>query len=95
MARYNSYNVGTAVTIYCTFSVSGVNTDPTTITLEITDPQANTDTYTYALAQITKTATGMYNKEITPDEAGLWRYRWIGTGTCIATNQYKFKVVST
>lgn len=95
MARYTSYNLGTAVTVSATFAVSSTNTDPTTVTLEITDPGGNTDTYTYAGATVTKDAVGQYSKEITPDEAGYWKYRWIGTGTCIAANSYKFKMVST
>lgn len=92
---YNSYNLGTAVTVSATFSVSSTNTDPTTITLEITDPSGNTDTYTYGAAQVTKDGTGLYSKQITPDEAGLWKYRWVGTGTVIAANSYKFRMVST
>lgn len=92
---YNSYNLGTAVTVSTIFSVSSTNTDPTTITLEITDPSANTDTYTYALSQVVKDATGQYSKEFTPDEAGLWRYRWVGTGAVIAANMSKFRIAST
>ena len=44
---YNFYHIGTAVKVSCTFQVSSTDTDPTTITLEVTDPSGNTDTYTY------------------------------------------------
>jgi hypothetical protein len=39
---YNSYQFGTNVTVESTFSVSTTNTDPTAVTLEITDPSGNT-----------------------------------------------------
>lgn len=74
--------VGDTVRIGNTFSVDDVNTDPTTVTLLVTDPSGNTEgTYTYAGSTITKTATGVYHKDLTVDEAGLWTVKWTGTGT--------------
>lgn len=73
--------VGDTVRIGNTFSVSDVNTDPTTVTLVVTDPSGNTEgTYTYAGSTITKTATGVYHKDLTVDEDGVWEYKWTGTG---------------
>lgn len=68
-------------TLTNTFSVSGVNTDPTTVSLTITTPAGVATTYTYAAAEITKTATGIYTKDIACSEAGVWLYLWVGTGT--------------
>lgn len=76
--------VGSAIQLKNTFTVSDVKTDPTAVSLEVKDPSGNTDTYTYALAQITKNSTGVYSKTISFDEAGVWRYEWQGTGACIA-----------
>jgi uncharacterized protein YfaS (alpha-2-macroglobulin family) len=90
---YNSYSFGTAVQLTGTFSVSSTNTDPTAVTLEITDPSGNVDTY--STTDLTNSAVGVYNKTITPDEAGLWRYRFAGTGAVIAANIFKFYVEST
>lgn len=90
---YNSYNMGTAVQVSVTFSVSSTNTDPTTVTLEITDPSGNTDTY--STTDLTNSAVGVYSKTVTPDEAGYWKYRFAGTGAVIAANSYKFYMVST
>lgn len=67
-------------TLTNTFQVAGVDTDPTTITLVVTDPLGVATTYTHAGATITKTATGIYTKDIPCTEAGLWTYVWIGTG---------------
>lgn len=72
--------VGDLATVTNTFKVSNVNTDPTTISLAVTTPAGVTTTYTYAASQITRTAAGVYTKDITLSEAGTWAYVWTGTG---------------
>lgn len=67
-------------TLTNTFSVSGTPTDPTTITLAITDPTGSATSYTYAGAQITRTSAGVYTKDIPCTMDGIWTYTWIGTG---------------
>lgn len=67
-------------TLTNTFTIAGVATDPTTITLEVTDPTGTTTTYTHAGATITKTGTGVYTKDVPCTAAGIWRYVWTGTG---------------
>ena len=42
--------VGDTVTLTNTFKVSGTATDPTTISLVVTDPAGTATTYTYAAA---------------------------------------------
>jgi hypothetical protein len=59
---------------------AGIATDPTTISLTITTPAQVATTYTYAAAQITKTSTGVYTKDIACTEDGEWTYEWTGTG---------------
>lgn len=71
--------VGEPVVLTNTFTVAGVNTDPTTISLAVTTPAGVTTTYTYAAAEITKTAVGIYTKTITATAAGTWVYVWTGT----------------
>lgn len=68
-------------TITNTFSASGTATDPTTVSLTITTPAGVPTTYTYAAAQITRTGTGAYSKDIACSESGTWQYVWTGTGT--------------
>ena len=91
----NVYKKNQSVRITGTFTVSSVNTDPTTITLKVRDPSGNIATYTYALAEVTKSATGVYYKDITTDESGQWFYNWIGTGTVAAADEDYFEVTST
>ena len=76
----NTYEIGDKVRIKATFTVSGVKTDPTTITLRVKSPSNVISIYTYALFEITKSATGMYHKDISITESGEWFYRWEGTG---------------
>ena len=67
-------------TLTNTFTVSGAATDPTTVSLVVTDPTGTATTYTYAGATITKSATGVYTKDVPCATAGVWSYVWVGTG---------------
>lgn len=88
----NVYFKDSAVRVSCTFTVNAVNTDPSTVTLKVKTPAGVTSAYTYALSQVTRSAAGVYYKDIETTEAGLWRYRWEGTGTCQATDEAAFDV---
>jgi hypothetical protein len=68
-------------TLTNTFKVNNVNTDPTAVTLTVTSPSGTATTYTYSLAEITRTAAGIYTKDIACSEAGVWLYLWVGTGS--------------
>jgi hypothetical protein len=77
------YDLNDAPTFSCTFAISGAATDPTTVTLLVEKPDKTQTTYTYS-ASITKSSTGVYTKQVTLDQRGIWRYVWTGTGTVIA-----------
>lgn len=83
---------GDVITLTNTFKVSGSATDPTTVTLTVYAPDGSSTAYTYAAAQITKSATGVYTKNITADAAGIWRYKWEGTGTAADVQDGSFTV---
>jgi len=68
-------------TLTNTFSVNGVATDPTTISLTVTDPAGTATPYTYAASQITRSSAGVYTKDLACSADGLWQYVWTGTGT--------------
>lgn len=63
------------------FAVDGTPTDPTTVSLAVTDPTGAPTTYTYAAGDITKTATGTFRIDVATPTAGEWQYVWTGTGT--------------
>lgn len=90
MANAQSYMEGSTVRVQATFAVAGVNTDPTTVTLKVKDTDGATTTYTYALAEVTRFAAGVYYKDITPKAVTTdtgWTYRWIGTGTAAGVGE--------
>lgn len=68
-------------TLTNTFSVASVATDPTTVSLAVTDPLGTATTYTYSLAEITKSGTGVYTRDVACATVGTWSYVWTGTGT--------------
>jgi len=69
------------VTLSNTFTVDGVATDPTTVSLTVVDPAGTSTTYTYAAAAITRTSAGLYTKDVACTLAGRWQAVWTGTGT--------------
>lgn len=78
-----------------TFSVGGVATDPTTVSLAVTDPTGTATTYTYAAAQITRSSAGVYTKDVSCPTAGEWAYVWTGTGTASDVTAGSWTVQST
>jgi hypothetical protein len=72
-------------TLTNTFSVDGTPTDPTTISLVITDPENTSTEYTFADTEITRTSAGVYTKDVVCSVAGTWTYRWVGTGDVVKT----------
>ena len=95
VAVNNEQVLGQQIQLTAAFTSSGSAADPTTITLKILDPSGNTDTYTYAGGTVSKSGTGGYYKNFTPDEAGTWRLYWAGTGTVVAATQGEFFIIAT
>jgi hypothetical protein len=74
-------NANELATVRNVFKVNGVATDPTTISLIVTDPLQVATTYTFGAAQITRNGAGDYQKDIACSIEGDWTYEWVGTGT--------------
>lgn len=67
-------------TVGNTFDVSGTPTDPSAVSLVVTDPVGNQTTYTYGGAgTITKVSTGVYEQNVSCTTDGMWSYVWVGT----------------
>lgn len=81
-----TFNRGTAATVTTTFALSGVLTDPTTVTLQVRTPAGVFTTYTYANSQITRNSTGIYHRDVTLDAEGIWTFRTAGTGAVVAAD---------
>ena len=83
-----SYEIGDTLRLTATFTDGDdAAADPTTITLEILAPDGTKTTLTYAAADVTKSATGVYYYDLALDAAQTWEWRWIGTGTVAQADQ--------
>lgn len=71
-------------TLSNTFSITtgGVTTptDPTTVSLTVTDPSGTASTYTWAGLQVQRQSAGKFFKDIACTIPGEWSYVWAGTG---------------
>lgn len=80
-----SYPIGATAVLTGTFrDDAGAAADPTTITLEVTNPTGTVTTLTYAGGDLTRTDTGIYTHRLDLDTPGTWHYRWEGTGAVTA-----------
>jgi NADPH:quinone reductase-like Zn-dependent oxidoreductase len=82
------YQVGDAVRLQATFrSLDGVNTDPTAVSVKVLDPGGTITTYTLAGGQVVKAADGVFRYTLSLTVAGLYTYKWFGTGTVQAASR--------
>jgi len=71
----------------------GTLSDPTTLTLSVTDGDGTTTLYTYGVdAEIVRTDIGLYEAVFTTTTDGLWSYVWNATGTFSASISDAFEV---
>jgi len=92
MTAINTYDIGDTIRLRATFTISGAATDPTTITLKVKNNSGTTSTYTYAGGTVSKTSTGIYYKDISLTNDGVWYYRFEGTGAVAAASEGQFIV---
>lgn len=90
----NEYSVGTLVRVTGTFTdTDGTAQDPTALTVYYKDPSANITELVYLTdTDVVKDATGIYHVDIDIDESGKWFYRFKGTGSAQAADEYWFTV---
>lgn len=86
------FDVGDLVRVSGPFTVGGVATDPTTVSLAVKDPSGNVATYTYAAGEIIRDSQGNYHKDVSADEAGIWSWYWAGTGAVETAGEGYFEV---
>ena len=83
-----TYYEGAGIDFIVAFATTaGTAADPTTVTLKVKDPAGTATTYTYALAEVSKTATGAYHKQLTGTLAGTYHWRWVGAGALDAVDE--------
>lgn len=77
-------------TLNNTFTVNGVATDPTVVSIVITSPSGVVSTVTPS-----KVSTGVYTYDVTCNEAGEWQAEWLGTGAAVDTEMVSWTVFET
>ena len=88
-----TYDIGDTVRLKGEFTDdAGAAADPTAVSMIVKDPAGTKTTYTYALAQITKLAVGIYYYDLTITMAGDWYYRFSGTGAVVTAGEQYFNV---
>ena len=89
----NTYDIGDQVRLSVTFAtVAGTSADPTTVTVYVKSP-VHTTAYVYGTdVEVIKATAGNYYIDITPDRAGFYVGRWVGTGALIAAEEHYIQV---
>ena len=88
MPTVNTFVSGDVIRFSVIFSLSGTDTDPTTITFRRKDPNKVVRSYVYATdTEIVRTAAGRYRIDLQLDLPGEWWVRWEGSGAIAAGAQ--------
>lgn len=89
----NTFDIGDMVRLGATFTTGGVATDPTTVSLSVKPAGSTVTSYTWALAEITRTGAGVFFKDVPiVTYSGTWNYRWVGTGVISTAEEGSFIV---
>ena len=71
-----------------------VAVDPTTVIMRYRKPDGSRTTLTYGVdAEVIKESVGVYTVDLSIDQAGVWTYRWEGSGGAVtAADEETFTV---
>jgi hypothetical protein len=84
----NNYDIGDLVRVTAEFKdIAGVVTDPTTVKLRV---RVNGVTSTYDDA--VRDSAGEYHRDLSILSAGVYTYRWLGTGAVQTAKESSFSV---
>jgi hypothetical protein len=87
----NTFPAGSAVQLTSTFTLAsdGSAIIPSTVRLRVRDPTGTEVDYTSGFIN---PLPGVYSYLLMPLISGIWRYRWEGLGSAIASIERKFEV---
>lgn len=90
----NTYDIGDKVRIQGAFSdLSGAAVDPTTVECSVREPDGTITTYAWpADPEVVRLAVGEFAFDLPVDAAGVWAYRFAGTGPGHAAGERQFAV---
>lgn len=89
----NTYLVGQVAKLMATFTLGGIDTDPTTVSVVVRRPDGIRLTYVYGTdVEVVKDSTGHYRLNFTPTMPGNHWHYWISTGTAATVGELMFVV---
>jgi hypothetical protein len=90
----NVYDKGDLVQLPASFvNDSNVATDPTGVSVKVMKPDGTTVTYTYLTdVEVVKDSTGNYHLDLAISLAGVYKYKWFGTGAVTTAEGGQFTV---
>lgn len=79
---FGTYDIGDVIELTANFQVDGQDTDPTSITIDVRDPDGD-------IVSLTPThdGDGNYHADLVATLPGRWYYRWAGTGAAEAAGE--------
>ena len=92
-----AYHLGQSVKLSCAFTnASGAAANPTTVQCLVREPDGTETTYTSATTPaVTNPSTGTFELVYSPDQSGVYTYRWEGTtGTTTPRDEEQFAVLT-
>lgn len=86
---YNVHDSGDLVKLTVEFTEGADYVDPPTVACKVKHENGAATTYTYGTdVNLVRTATGRYECYISPEQLGVWYYRWQATdGAAIQTRK--------
>jgi hypothetical protein len=79
-----TFDFGQGVRLLCPLQVSGVPTDPATLSLVVHPPSGVDVTYTLAGGGVLRDSAGSYHVDLVCQISGFWEYAWTSTGPAAA-----------
>ncbi len=90
----NTYAKDNQVRVSSEFTVSGNDTDPTTVKCFYRNPTGTLITLVYGIdGALVRDATGKYHVDIFANITGSWWYRFEGTGTVVSASEDEFFIL--
>lgn len=92
----DAYDLGDTRRLSAAFTITGNSppeTDPTTLTFKMREPDGTITTYVYGGSpdSITKNSTGNFHVDWLLAQVGRHTYRWIGTGAAAEADTGEFE----
>jgi hypothetical protein len=88
-----NYDIGDAIRCSVEFKANSVLTDPSVVTFKLKNPAGTETTYVYGTdAQLVRDSTGAYHVDVDISSAGIYYYRFVGSGTLKAASESKFSI---